>query len=548
MNDATEKPPRWTNRLLMVAALLACLASLAVLFAGWQRGRHHNHGLIADLTVNLGGRPQREHCTTCHPQGGSAILGEEHGSHDHPDIAPHSTEKLGCTGCHLGEGMALDETISHGLPGLGARTVLSGKEMQASCYTCHELQPLAGAEQAWKGYRLFFDKACDSCHHIAGLGRGGRYGPDLSAVGSQLGLAQIEEAIREPRRAPENSIMPRFPLSRGQAVHIGYFLKSRVRNPFYATPMEVQSGRVRLPTLPANATENALQRQRCLACHSFRAADGRIAPDLTYITALRSVSYLETFLTAPARLIPGAIMPEMPMESAARDELLSFLESEAAGPFAEMHGEPGHSTAPEIAAKNRYMTLCQRCHAAAGDGFGLIQPNLANFPRAFAGNADFFRRLSDERIVRSLADGIPGTSMPPFGRLLDKQVRERLVDLLFSAFVGTGRYDKTTTAPLPARPATFPKDAGEALFEEKCSRCHGFAGTGTGPEHLRYLPRPRNLTNRPYFAAVADEQIARAIRDGVPGTAMSGLGDTLPAAELWSLVERVRTFSGEIND
>ena len=173
MDNATGKPPLWINRLLTIAALLACLAALTVLFIGWQRGRHHHHGLIADITVNLGGRPQREHCTTCHPGGSPATAAGEHAQHPHPDIAPHSPERLGCTGCHLGEGMALDVEISHGLPGLGARTVLKGKELQASCYRCHDLQPLPGAERTWRGYRLFLEKACrrrgllpNGIHHI----------------------------------------------------------------------------------------------------------------------------------------------------------------------------------------------------------------------------------------------------------------------------------------------------------------------------------------------------------------------------------------------
>lgn len=530
--------PIWINRFLLAAAALACMAALAALWSGHQQGAHRHQKLIADITVNLGGRPVREHCTTCHP-GGSRPISIDTGQ-AHPEISPHSPEKLGCTGCHLGEGMALDETISHGLPGLGARSVLTGKGLQASCYTCHELQPLAGAEQAWKGYRLFIDKACDTCHHVAGLGRGGRYGPDLSAVGSHLGLAQLEEATREPKLAPANSIMPRFPLSRGQAAQIGYFLKSRVRTPFYATPMEIRAGRVSLPALPVAAGESPLQRQRCLACHSFRDEDGRIAPDLTWIAALRPPPYLETFLTAPARLIPGAIMPEIPMSPAERKELFSYLLAEAAGPFGEADGAAGPGAPPEVTAKNRYMALCRRCHAASGDGFGPIQPNLANFPRAFAGNAEFFRRSSDERLVRSLADGVAGTSMPPFGRLLDAQGRERLLDLLFSAFVGVPRHDKATLPPLPARPSTLPEEMGEDLYAKRCSRCHGIAGTGTGPEHLRYLPRPRNLTNRPYFSTLADERIAQAIRDGIPGTAMPPFGDS----GLWALVQEVRALSG----
>lgn len=552
MNPSPVKEPLWIIYLLTIAALLACLAALAVVFVGWERGRHYHHGLIADITVNLGGRPQREHCTTCHPGGGLPIAAGKHAQHGHPDIAPHSPEKLGCTGCHLGEGMALDVQISHGLPGLGARTVLKGKELQASCYRCHDLGPLPGAERAWRGYQLFLEKACDTCHHVAGLERGGRFGPDLSTVGSHLGLAQIEEAIREPKKAPENSIMPRFPLSGGQVAQLGTFLKSRVKDPLYATPMQVQAGLVSLPPLPVAAGEGILKRKKCLACHQFGEEDGRIAPDLTYIGALRSADYLLEFLANPVRLIPGAVMPTVPLGDDERTQLLRLLTTEAVGPVS-LHaetaekeiGHSGHDAAADPLAKHLYMALCQRCHAAAGDGYGPIQPNLAGFPRPFKGNHEFFRRIDDERLVKIVADGIPGTSMPPYGRLLELESRERLLDLLFDAFIGVPRHDKAELQPLPARPTTaaLPSAKADTLFGRLCVRCHGVAGTGTGPEHLQHLPRPRNLTNRPYFAALSDERLARAVADGVPGTAMPAFRERLKSVELWALVQKVRTFS-----
>jgi mono/diheme cytochrome c family protein len=186
------------------------------------------------------------------------------------------------------------------------------------------------------------------------------------------------------------------------------------------------------------------------------------------------------------------------------------------------------------------MALCQRCHAAAGDGFGPIQPNLAAFPRAFAGNARFFRRVADERLAGSLEKGIPGTSMPPYGRLLERESRDLLLDLLFDAFIGVPRQDKAELLPLPARPAARAEDT---LFGKLCQNCHGVAGTGTGTEHLKYLPRPRNLTNHPYFAPLGDERIARSIADGIPGTAMPAFRNRLNGEELWAMVQKVRTFS-----
>ncbi|NIQ96375.1 MAG: c-type cytochrome, partial [Desulfuromonadales bacterium] len=429
-------PPRWINPALAIAALGALAAALAVLYAGWDRGPRH-HGLIADITVNLDGQPVREHCTTCHVEGGRAQLADGAWSSSlHPDITPHAPERLGCTGCHLGEGMALDRIISHGLPGLGARRVLSGQEVQGRCYACHAVAPLAGAEEAWSGYRLYRRKACDLCHHLRGLEGGFGYGPTLSDIGSQLGIEQLAEAIREPAKEPPNSIMPRFPLSKSQARQIAYFLKSRTDNAPATSPMWMAAGRPGLPAvemapmgveLPPG--KKLLWHGGCLACHRFGREDGRIAPDLSGIGAQRSRDYLEAFLTHPSRQIPGAIMPSSALTETERDTLAAFL-SAAKG------------TPRRLPPRQTYMHYCQRCHAANGDGRGLIQPNLAQFPRAFTGNAAFFRRASDERLRDSIARGIPGTSMPPYERLIPQAGREELLDLIFQAFVGIDRYEK----------------------------------------------------------------------------------------------------------
>ncbi|MBE0596885.1 MAG: c-type cytochrome [Desulfuromonadales bacterium] len=542
-------PPHWLTPLLTVAAALAAAAVFAALFFGGRPGHDHGHGPIADITVNLGGREVREHCTTCHPQGG-----RPHGP-AHPEISPHRWEVLGCTACHLGEGMALDERLSHGLPGRGARGVLSGQELQASCYTCHELAPLPGAERAWRGYELFRENACDSCHSLAPTESGGRYGPPLGEIGSYLGLERLLEAIRDPKKEPANSTMPRFPLSARQAQEITWFLKSRVKNPFYATPMQLQTGQVRLPPVPAVIPEALpmegalLASRRCLACHRFGEEDGRLAPDLSWIGSMRPVAYLGDFLANPARQIPGASMPQIPMSAAEKDLLLAFLQHQATGPLTLEHGEDDPFAHPPAAVENQYpkqlyMALCQRCHAAAGDGFGLIAPNLANFPRPFAGNAEFFRRTPDPRLVAAIDRGVPGTSMPPYGSLLEKAEIDGLLDLLFAAFIGIPRDEKVELPPLPAAEPAAPELA-DPLYASYCQRCHGRFGTGRGPEQLQHRPRPRDLTNRPYFAHLDRERIARAIADGVAGTAMPPFRHRLTPAEIGALVDKIRRLAGE---
>jgi mono/diheme cytochrome c family protein len=153
--------------------------------------------------------------------------------------------------------------------------------------------------------------------------------------------------------------------------------------------------------------------------------------------------------------------------------------------------------------------------------------------------------VSDERIGKSLSEGIPGTSMPPYGRLLSDSERNDLLDLTFSTFIGINRLEKDALRPLPPYPSQLPPRAeGERLFQKNCARCHGKAGTGTGPEYLGYQPRPRNLRNVLFLASINDDRIARSVYDGVAGTAMPSFRDKLKPNDLWAVVEQVRQFSG----
>jgi mono/diheme cytochrome c family protein len=191
-----------------------------------------------------------------------------------------------------------------------------------------------------------------------------------------------------------------------------------------------------------------------------------------------------------------------------------------------------------------YMMLCQRCHAAKGDGLGVIQPNLTNFPRVFWKNGEFFRWVPDERIIKSIEKGIPGTSMPPYGDLLGGDAVNSLVDLLFREFIRTDRKDKSPVPTLPQKPVgILTREKVEKEFAKHCSSCHGVAGNGKGSEYLKYLPRPRDLTNRPYFLSLTDERIALSIFYGVPGTAMRPLASKISPEFIWSFVNMIRELS-----
>lgn len=539
MKDISQQT-RWFDLFFYVTIIMFFLSVTTTIWKISGQDDHMQSHSIADITINLTGQPVREHCTSCHPAGQLA-LPQLHNNHrdqqktGHPDIAPHLSEDIGCTGCHFGEGMAVKIAVSHGLPGMGGRAVLKKQDVQASCFTCHELGPLKGAEKAVKGFQLFFAKGCDTCHYVDNLGLAGRYGPDLSTIGSFFGLKNIQESISNPKKEPVNSIMPRFPLSPTQIKTISYFLKSRIQNPAHVTPMRKKANTVKKKVSSATGEVTGtilFEEKKCLACHKYQDADGRVATDLTFIAQIRSKDYLRDFLRNPQSMVPGAIMPVIPMTAGEEEKLLTFLTSK--NKF-NLHKRD---------AKNLYMTFCQRCHAADGNGKGTIYENLSGFPRPFSENSDFYTSIPDTRIIKSIENGIPGTAMPPYKNLLSSAELDEMINVIFDSFILVARYDKIKTFPLPPRRKETTSSAQtDSLYNKNCRSCHGKAGTGTGPEYLKHSPRPRDFTNNNFFDEISDERIARSIYHGIPGTSMPSFKSVFLDRELWNMVAKIRMFS-----
>ena len=107
---------------------------------------------------------------------------------------------------------------------------------------------------------------------------------------------------------------------------------------------------------------------------------------------------------------------------------------------------------------------------------------------------------------------------------------------------------------------------GRKLFSFYCAHCHGEKGNGRGFNADNLDPHPRDLTDRvePYMAEATNEDIFKAIKDGLAGvvwpdgeikvgnqldedygfgsTLMPYWGYTFSEDELWSLVAFVRSL------
>ncbi len=169
-----------------------------------------------------------------------------------------------------------------------------------------------------------------------------------------------------------------------------------------------------------------------------------------------------------------------------------------------------------------YKALCQRCHGDKGDGLGVIAQHLDPSPRDFT-KAGFMNSKPVTRLTDSIRNGVAGTSMPAWGKLLDEAKAKSVLDYIQASFVKEPRRELAVRQVPDTNPVPMSKESvarGAAIFAERCTGCHGKKADGKGPNSLDISPKPRNLRNAWFVNSVADRRLFESILYGVQGTAM----------------------------
>ncbi len=173
--------------------------------------------------------PERvDRCMTCH----IAIDDPRFATADqplrtHPPIPGHKFETFGCTICHDGQGRAVDAKGAHEGGEDWPWPLLQKDMIEANCVQCHAEPGWAGAPLVSEGRALFFERACYTCHTIAGLSYGS-IGPELTEVGrKRRRVTFIEGKISDPRATNPTSTMPKQDLGKEQVAALVTFLKAQ---------------------------------------------------------------------------------------------------------------------------------------------------------------------------------------------------------------------------------------------------------------------------------------------------------------------------------
>ena len=108
-----------------------------------------------------------------------------------------------------------------------------------------------------------------------------------------------------------------------------------------------------------------------------------------------------------------------------------------------------------------------------------------------------------------------------------------------------GASEAQATVSNPIAPTSDSVAAGQVVYERYCQTCHGVNGHGDGPGAAGLEPPPADLTvHAPHHG---DVHMFGFISNGIEGTAMVGLGESLTDDEIWHVINFVRAQAEEQN-
>src|SRR5213080_3033593 len=211
------------------------------------------------------------------------------------------------------------------------------------------------------------------------------------------------------------------------------------------------------------------------------------------------------------------------------------------------------------AGKAVYERKCLLCHGEKGDGKGPAAELLDPKPRDFTSGIYKIRTTagkapSDQDLYRVISDGMPGTSMPSWAVLPEKD-RWNVVAYV-KAFAADKFKEATKKQELPKDVASSADSIkrGKEMFEAiECNKCHGTEGRADGPsrpelkDEWGHPIKPANLTKRWTFRGGGGRaEIAMRLTTGVLGTPMPSFIDSVEKPDdIWHLANYLASLGPE---
>ena len=468
-----------------------------------------------------------DRCVICHvamEDDRMAHMAEPLKPHPGNYLKNHDVDKVGCTMCHDGQGLAItfDEAKAHGHGKFWEKPVLVKPYVEANCYRCHQ-GVLAQTPHYNAGKALFETKGCLGCHKLGT--KGGIAGPELSNIGNasfhvkaplaknrkellhefldNINLAYIYEAVKDPHAQPKNSAMVDYQFNEKEAQHLTVFLKSLTTG---TVPENLVSKSKKQKPLEPVQLGAKLYGMYCTACHGTNGEGTHLAELKKIGPAIGNNEFLsitdKKLLTHVISEARGGEMPPFKTTGGLNDEeiegLVQYIQSfrKEAPSFEEVEAIEGNSQY----GRAFFAVNCMSCHGPEGQfRQDLIGPTLNNSTLLGLATKEFW--------YDTIVKGRPGTAMPSWHFLQKEQIADLIAYL--ESFKRP-KLDQEKILSLVNNNSSLKN--GQSLYRENCASCHGIDGEGG------LAPNLRNQE----FQRIADAQfITNVLIHGREGTAMS---------------------------
>ena len=250
----------------------------------------------------------------------------------------HPPEKFGCTGCHEGQGVAVNSAKqAHGEVHLWEFPLLRGAKAQSSCTSCHlDVQKFAeDAPLLAEGQRLFEQIGCTGCHLVKGYENIPKIAPSLMKISAKVDPSWMVRWIENPHKFRPRTRMPNFELKQDEALAIASYIWSQSKeegdkwSKAHPMPAAFREG-------DANAAargKKLVETIGCKGCHGF--ADGEfstplgkekdLVPNLKDIAAKTGPQWIYHWIKDPRGFAPDTRMPSLRLTDDEAGAITAYL-------------------------------------------------------------------------------------------------------------------------------------------------------------------------------------------------------------------------------
>jgi mono/diheme cytochrome c family protein len=159
---------------------------------------------------------------------------------------------------------------------------------------------------------------------------------------------------------------------------------------------------------------------------------------------------------------------------------------------------------------------------------------------------------TDERLINSVKNGVGGTSMPAWNKVLNDEQIKGVLAYINQNFTKEARKEIKPRDVPEQNPIAMSDESvarGEGIYLMRCTGCHGRKADGKGANSLDILPRPRNLLNGSFVHNTNDRRLFESILYGVQGTAMPPWIDYgLSKEDVGDLINYIRSLNKDKKD